>query len=250
LGITTYATADEKQYRIREIFHSQDAMRLLGVHPNLIRIGDMFAWNDDSFVEPIGYVEGGQLLEWLLDKHSEQAMTWDEKARIIKGVAPGLAHAHKHGVIHRDVRPRNIVIAPGWFVKLANFDLSFIPGAANLNLARSVREHFDRRYVAPAVWENPSDVVPASDVYSLGLVYYQFITGQPPRHDAEAVLAGKGLAIDTEVLAAELRRTDSPNFMGDPASAAEVIGRMCAPQRSDRYATLAEALDDLAICEA
>jgi hypothetical protein len=38
--------------------------------------------------------------------------------------------------------------------------------------------------------------------------------------------------------------------MGDPAGAAEVIGRMCAPQRSDRYATLAEALDDLAICEA
>jgi hypothetical protein len=247
--LDVYAGADEKQYRIREIFHSQDAMRLLPQHPNLVRVGDMFAWNDDSFVEPVGYVEGGELLEWVLDKHSERKLDWEEKTRIIKGAAAGLAHAHKHGVIHRDVRPRNIVLAPGGIVKLANFDLAFIPGAPNLSIAKSVRDHFDRRYVAPAVWENPSDVVPASDVYSLGLVFYQLITGQPPRHDVEAVIAGKGSAIDAEVLVEELGRSDGPSFMGDPTGAAEVIARMCAPNRSDRYATLAEALGDLAICE-
>lgn len=247
--LDVYASAEEKQYRIREIFHSHDAMRILGAHPNLTRCGDMFTWNDDSFVEPVGYVEGGQLLEWLLDKHAERALTWEEKTRIIKGVAAGLAHAHKHGVIHRDVRPRNIVIAPGGVVKLANFDLAFIPNAPNLSIATSVREHFDPRYVAPAVWENPSDVVPASDVYSLGLVFYQLITGQPPLHDVEAVMAGKGPAIDVDLLTAKLSRKGAPDFMDDPAGAAEIIGRMCAPQRSERYATLAEALEDLAICE-
>ena len=100
------------------------------------------------------------------------------------------------------------------------------------------------------LWENPSDVSPASDVYSLGLVFYQLITGQPPAHDVEAVLAGKGSAIDVGLLAAELSRTNSPNFLSDPAGAAEVIGRMCEPSRPDRYHTLAEALEDLAICEA
>jgi serine/threonine protein kinase len=248
--LDVYATAVEKQYRIREIFHSQDAMRLLPQHPNLARVGDMFAWNDDCFVEPVGYVEGGQLLEWLLDKHCEQAMTWEEKARIIKGVAAGLAHAHKHGVIHRDVRPRNIAIAPGGVVKLGNFDLAFIPNAPNLGIANSVRSHFDRRYVDPAVWQNPSDVLPSSDVYSLGLVFYQLITGQPPLHDVEAVLEGKGPAVDLDLLTAKLCRKGVPDFMSDPVGAAEVIGRMCAPKRSNRYTTLVEVLDDLAICEA
>ena len=247
--LDVYATNEDKKYRIREIFHSQDAMRLLGAHPNLVRTGDMFSWNDDSFVEPVGYIEGGQLLEWLLDKHSERDLTWDEKTRIIKGVAAGLMHAHKHGVIHRDVRPRNIVIAPNGVVKLANFDLAFIPNAPNLSIARSVREHFDRRYVAPAVWENPSDVVPASDVYSLGLVFYQLITGYPPLHDVEAVLGGKGPAIDTDLLIHKLSDKGSSDFMSDPIIAAQIIGRMCAPNRSDRYATLAEALEDLVICE-
>jgi serine/threonine protein kinase len=244
-----YASAEEKQFRLQEIFHGQDAMRILGTHPNLVRTGDMFAWNDDCFVEPTDYFEGGQILEWLLDAHREQTLTWEEKSQIIKGVANGLAHAHRHGVIHRDVRPRNIAVGPGGIVKLGNFDLAYIPGAPNLSIAKSIRDHFDRRYVAPAVWENPRDVVPASDVYSLGLVFYQLITGLLPRHDVEAVLAGNGPAIDTELLAEELSRNNSPNFMSDPAGAVEIIARMCAPERSNRYATLAEAMEDLAICE-
>ena len=81
-------------------------------------------------------------------------------------------------------------------------------------------------------------------------MFYQLITGQPPVHDVEAVLAGKGPAIDAELLTTALSRSDSPNFMGDPAGATEVIGRMCSPERAQRYATLAEALSDLAICEA
>jgi hypothetical protein len=65
----------------------------------------------------------------------------------------------------------------------------------------------------------------------------------------EAVLAGKGPAIDTGLVAAELSRVRSPNFMSDPAGAVEIIGWMCALQRSNRYAALAEAIEDLAICE-
>jgi serine/threonine protein kinase len=244
-----YASEEEKQYRIREIFHGQDAMRLLGTHRNLLRTGDMFASNDDSFVEPVEYLERGQWLETQIDKDIWATLSWNLKTLVIKGVAAGLKHAHQHGVIHRDVRPRNILVTPQ-VVKLANFDMAFIPDAPNLSIAQSVREHFDRRYVAPAVWLNPRDVAPASDIYSLGLVFYQLITGQPPRHGVEAVLGGQGPAIDLERLKDELSRSDSPNFMQDPAGAAEVIARMCAPERSERYASLDDVLNDLAIVQA
>src|SRR5262249_1155910 len=143
-----YATADEKQYRLREIFHGQDGMRLLGAHPNLVRTGDMFAWIDDSFVEPTEHVEGGQVLEIFLGEHRERTLSWEETTHIIKGVASGLVHAHRQGVIHRDIRPRNIIVGPRGVVKLGNFDLAYIPDAPNLSIANSVRSHFDPRYVA------------------------------------------------------------------------------------------------------
>ena len=244
-----YASDEEKQYRIREIFHGQDAMRLLGTHRNLVRTGDMFAWNDDSFVEPMEYLEYGQWLETLLERNAWAKLTWQTKTLIIKSLAAGLKHAHRHGVVHRDVRPRNILVAPHT-AKLGNFDMAFIPDAPNLSIAESVREHFDRRYVGPAIWLNPRDVAPASDIYSLGLVYYQLITGQPPRHDVETVLATNEIAIDLQLLKDELSRPDSPNFMSDPAGAAEVIARMCAPQRSERYASLDDVLEDLMLVEA
>jgi Protein kinase domain/Nuclease-related domain len=241
-----YATPQEKRYRLREVFHGQDATRLLGAHPNLLQAGDVFAWNDDTFVEPTEYLEKGRLVETLLGNNPEWSLTWPEKIQIIKSVSTGLAHAHRHGVIHRDVRPRNIVVAPEGVVKLANFDLAFIPDAPNVSIAESVREYFDPLYVSPAVWENPSDVVPASDVYSLGLVFYQLITGQPPRHDVQAVLAGNGPAIDKQLLADELGRS---GIQGDLAGVAEIIARMCAPERDVQYATLAAVMEDLSICD-
>jgi hypothetical protein len=246
-----YAGEEEKQYRLREIFHGQDAMRLLGSHPNLLRTGDMFAWSDDCFVEPVEYLEFGHRLETLLEQGAEQAMPWQEKERIIRGAASGLAHAHRLGVVHRDIRPLNIVVEPAK-VKLGNFDLAYIPNAPNLSIAQSVREHFDRRYVAPAVWLDPRDVVPASDIYSLGLVFYQLITGQPPRHDVEAVLGGAGPAIDLDLLRQALegearQAQDAPGFLADPSGAVEVIARMCAPLRELRYASLEDVLEDLAI---
>jgi serine/threonine-protein kinase len=151
-------------------------------------------------------------------------------------------------VVHRDVRPQNILVAPD-AVKLANFDMAFIPDAPNLSIVKSVRAHFDRRYVPPAVWLNPRDVLPASDVYSLGLVFYQLITGQPPRHDVEAVLAGKGPAFDMDLLLDKLSSSESANTVPDPKGTAEVIARMCAPERSQRYATMPDVLEDLVIVE-
>lgn len=184
--LDVYAPQAEKDYRVMEIFHGQDAMRILGSHPNLVRSGDVFAWNDDSFVEPTEYVEDGQILETLLAEQREQSMTWGQKVQIIKGAANGLAHAHRYGVIHRDVRPRNIIVGAKGAVKLGNFDLAYIPNAPNLSIAKSVRAHFDRRYIPPAVWENPRDVVERRLLARAGV--------QSAHHRATAIARRRGRA--------------------------------------------------------
>ena len=245
-----YASSEEKQYRIQEIFHGQDAVRLLGDHPNLVHTGDMFAWNDDSFVEPVEYLEFGHRLQVLLEETDPgEQIPWLEKERIIRGAAAGLSHAHRRGVVHRDIRPANILVDPDQ-VKLANFDLAYIPEAPNLSIASSVREHFDRHYVAPEIWQAPRDITPASDIYSLGLVFYLLITGQPPRHDVEGVLGGRGIAMDLDLLREQLKRIEGQGSMHDPDGALEVIARMCAPEIGDRYKSLPEVLEDLEIVDA
>lgn len=244
-----YASEEEKIYRIQEIFHGQDAVRLLGSHPNLVRTGDMFAWNDDSFVEPVEYLEFGHRLEVLLDIEKAEDIPWLEKERIIKGAANGLIHAHRSGIVHRDIRPANILVDPEQ-VKLANFDLAYIPNAPNLSIAQSVRAHFDQLYVAPEIWQDPRHVDPSSDIYSLGLVFYLLITGQPPVHDVEGVLGGKGTAIDIELLREGLERIEGQGAMHDPDGAVEVITRMCAPEKAERYGSLEDVLEDLAIVDA
>ena len=78
----------------------------------------MFAWQDDKFVLPTEHLERGQPREVFLSQHRERELTWSEKDHIIAAIASGLRYALRRGVIHRDVRPHNIVIAPGGQVKL------------------------------------------------------------------------------------------------------------------------------------
>ena len=109
-------------------------MRLLGAHPNLIDTSDLFAWDDTKFVQPSEYLENGRPLEVLLQKEEDRSLSWKEKADIIAKMARGLRHAHKRGVIHRDIRPLNVVIAPNGVVKLVNFDLALVKSAPGLAL--------------------------------------------------------------------------------------------------------------------
>jgi serine/threonine-protein kinase len=114
-------------------------MRLLGAHPNLIVTGDMFAWDDNKFVLPTEFIEDGQTLEQMLARGAEDELTWARKAELAIKVAHGLQHAHKNGVVHRDVRPLNVVVAPGGVVKLVNFDLGADRGVAGLQRSQGAR---------------------------------------------------------------------------------------------------------------
>ena len=242
-----YATEPEKARQIEAIFHDQNAVRLLGVHPNIVHTGDIFAWEDNKFVLPTEYVDGGRPLETLLAKEEDRKIKWAEKAAIVQKLASGLRHCHLAGVIHRDVRPLNVVMGPKGETKLVNFDLALIQNSKFVKDPEDMKKRLDRRYVAPEVWKDPHSATAASDVYSLGLLFYELITSQRPYEDVEEVAKTGKVPLDRAKLLSELATPGSEDFMDSPEDAASVIEKMCAIDPKERYKTMDEVAEDLSI---
>jgi serine/threonine protein kinase len=120
------------------------------------------------------YVAGGTLREYLLTK---PWLSLEEAGHFLEQIASALQHAHDHGVIHRDVKPSNILLRPDGHVYLADF------GLAKAKLEAESYHHGGNavgtpEYMAPEQSNGISDY--RSDIYSLGIILYQMLTGQVP----------------------------------------------------------------------
>lgn len=244
-----YTSPEERERQIERIFHDQDACRLLGAHPNLIDTSDMFAWEDNKFVLPTEYIDNARPLAMLLEQQEDRGVTWKEKADWIAKMARGLQHAHSRGVIHRDLRPMNVVIAPKGIVKLVNFDLAKVKGSPIQYSQDRLRDRLEPRYVAPETYLDPHNADERSDIFSLGAIFYELITSKPPYQDAQKALDEPETPFDRELLLSELSTPGSEDFMGSPQDALAVIEKMLRRDPAQRYQTVAEVIEDLAILE-
>src|SRR5918993_3093643 len=146
-------------------------------HPSIVQVYDAgegeFEGREVSYIV-MEYVPGGDL-KGLLDEKGPLAN--DELARLGADVSSGLAHAHANGVIHRDIKPHNILIDAYGRPKLSDF-----------GIARAIDATYATRtgsYLGTALYSAPEQlrgeqVTPKSDVYSLGIAFYQAAVGQAP----------------------------------------------------------------------
>ncbi len=120
------------------------------------------------------YVEGGTLRDYL---HKKQHLTLLEAASFVDQIAGALQHAHDSGVIHRDVKPSNILLCPDGYAYLADFGLAkaMIGAEALTSIGAIVGTP---EYTAPEQSNGINDY--RSDIYSLGVILYQMLTGQVP----------------------------------------------------------------------
>jgi len=120
------------------------------------------------------YVEGGTLRDYL---HKKQRLTLLEAASFVDQIAGALQHAHDSGVIHRDVKPSNILLCPDGYAYLADFGLAkaMIGAEALTSIGAIVGTP---EYTAPEQSNGINDY--RSDIYSLGVILYQMLTGQVP----------------------------------------------------------------------
>ena len=242
-----YAPEKVRERQVEAIFHHQDAMRLLGAHPNVIRSGDVFAWEDNLFVEPTEYVEDGLPLSLLLERDGEASLPWERKVDIVKKAAAGLRHCHAHGVIHRNLTPLGIVVSPGGEVKLVNFDLARLRDHEDFAEPEELQRRLDSRYVAPEGWNDPASADEQTDIYSLGVVFYELVTGKHPYEDVDAVLQRKEVLFTTGSIQKAMEIPGAPAPDARPKDVKEVIARMCSFQRGLRYESMDQVMDDLSL---
>jgi serine/threonine protein kinase len=157
-------------------------------------------------------VEGPSLRQLLKD---HGPYSWAEARVLMLQLAEGLADAHATGVVHRDVKPSNVLIAPDGTVKLADFGISHAVDLTRLTQASGVMG--TPTYVAP---EGPVDA--RSDLYSLGVMVYEVLTGSPPF---------KGSTYH-EVMAAHM--SQAPDMAPVPAEARPLLTWLLAKDPADR----------------
>jgi len=152
------------------------ALARLG-HPNIVAIYD-FGQAGDFYYFVMEYVDGANLRQVLRDGHlrPEQAL------RIVPQICDALQYAHEEGVVHRDIKPENILLNRKGRVRIADFGLAKLLGrdTGNFTLTGSRQVMGTLYYMAPEQVERPLEVDHRADIYSLGVVFYELLTGQLP----------------------------------------------------------------------
>jgi eukaryotic-like serine/threonine-protein kinase len=176
------------------------------------------------------YVEGESLYERL---QREGRLSLEEALRITHDVAEALGYAHGRGVLHRDVKPENILLAGGRAL-VADFGLARAIGAADYRrLTQTGVIVGTAHYMSPEQLREERDLDQRVDVYSLGCILYEMLTGAPP-------YTGRSLMeLATRILQApvpSVRRLD-PDV---PTAVDQAIGRALAKSAGDRFRSMEE----------
>ncbi len=202
-------------------------------HPNIVPIYDV-GWRGDLPYFSMEYVEGGTLSQRLTTSSIDPRTA----ARLVETLSRAVQHAHDSGVVHRDLKPSNILLAPDLdHPKISDFGLAKLDNDGNRTGSGAILG--TPNYMAPeqAIGDS-SKVGPSADIYALGAVLYEALTGHPP-FQGETIL---------EIL--EMVRSSDPSsprqFRGEIPRDLETITLKCLekdPQR--RYLSARALADDL-----
>lgn len=202
-------------------------------HPNLVRLS--YADTDgDTYFLVTEYVPGSDLRRLV---HYHGAMTQQKAALLISQAAAALEHAHAQGMIHRDVKPGNILITPHGHAKLTDLGLAFF-AEDQADYSQSKPKHIvgTADFLAPEIIVTPSEVRSVSDIYSLGCTLYYAVTGKVPYPGGDTA----------DKLRRQLEEVPlSPQRLNPAVDApfVDVIAAMMQKRPEDRVTTAAEVIE-------
>ena len=166
-----------------------------------------------------------------------------DACEIVRQAAVGLQHAHEHGLVHRDVKPSNLMLTTTGVVKVLDLGLARLQveacGDGDATASGQIMGSAD--YMAPEQGSNPRDADARADVYALGCTLYFFLAGRPPFGDQRHnTFLGKVMAhANEDVVPIDQIRPDVPGQL------MAVLNRMLAKSPANRCATAAEVAESL-----
>jgi serine/threonine-protein kinase len=197
-------------------------------HPNIVRAFDADQ-NSNRHFFAMEYVEGVDLGKRV---HQSGPLPVAAASDYVRQAALGLHHAHEHGLVHRDVKPSNLLLTVGGsVVKVLDLGLARLQGAQALTVEGAMIGTAD--YIAPEQARNPRTVDRRADVYGLGCTFYHLLAGRPPF--PVRGLMDKLLQHQTAEPAPVAGQRPEV-----PAGLAKVVQKMMAKQPADRQQTAAE----------
>lgn len=149
-------------------------------HPNIVQIYD-FDSEDGQYYIVMEYVEGKTLKQLLKRRGS---LTITEVIDIMSQVTDGMAHAHDSYIIHRDIKPQNIMILDNGMIKITDFGIAMALNSTQLTQTNSVMGSV--HYLPPEQAAGKGSTI-RSDIYSMGILMYELLTGQVPYKGDNAV---------------------------------------------------------------
>ena len=204
-------------------------------HPNIVEVYDVGEESNRNYIV-MEYVPGKTLKQLI---KARGALHPDEAINIMKQLVSATSNAHRNGIIHRDIKSQNVLIKDDGTVKLSDFGIASTSDSQQ-QLTQTDTVMGSVHYLAPELAKGHQATF-QSDIYSLGIVFYEMLTGDVPFHGDTAVqIALKHMHEEVPSV-----RAFNPDL---PQSVENIVIRATAKLKSDRYASADEMYNDLVTC--
>jgi serine/threonine-protein kinase len=220
-----------QQPEFKERFFAEARTQARLHHPNIVTVFDLLEEQGEFFIV-MEYV-AGRTCDELLKENAGRGLGLGEAAGIFSQVLAALDYAHSEGVIHRDVKPSNVLLTADGRVKLMDFGIALLVG--DKRLTSSQASIGTPIYMSPEQILRPREMDHRTDIYSAAIVFYEMLAGAPP-FDAESMYEINKLQIEAPPPDLSLRNP------AVPAAVTAVVARALAKSPDERFMSAGEML--------